>query len=269
MPFGEELPFDATYRTADRKYGAVDHVRQKFTGYPRDEESGLDFAEARYYNMNHGRFTAVDPLLASGKSADPQTFNRYAYSINRPLVLTDPTGEQCGKEPIEDDGTEEAEGVQVNTLVVGVEKENALAIKIAQQLNAAHFKEQGIIKAAAINQRSEVKKALIKDFAESFDPTISVSAGLTGPTGGVTINMPSPARPLEAFFLSPVDTQSQIALNRIDAEVQVNTSLADASVDYQVRKIEPEEIKRSLTVSAELAIKMHRIAVNSSPRYKP
>jgi RHS repeat-associated protein len=269
MPFGEELAFDATYRTADRKYGAVDNVRQRFTGYPRDEESGLDFAEARYYNMNHGRFTAVDPLLASGKSDDPQTFNRYAYSINRPLVLTDPTGQQCGKEPIEDDGTEEGEGVPVNTLVVGAEKENALAIKIAQQLNAAHFKEQGIIKAAAINQRSEVKKALIKDFAESFDPTISVSAGLTGPTGGVTINMPSPARPLEALFLSPVDTQSQIALNRIDAEAKVNTSLADASVDYQIRKIEPEEIKRSLTASANLAIKMHKIAVDSSPRYRP
>src|SRR5690606_5201795 len=43
------------------------------------------------------RFTAVDPLLASGKSANPQTFNRYAYTMNRPLILTDPTGLQTGK----------------------------------------------------------------------------------------------------------------------------------------------------------------------------
>jgi hypothetical protein len=57
----------------------------------------LDFAEARYYNNNHGRFTAVDPLLASGKSTNPQTFNRYAYTMNRPLILTDETGLQTGK----------------------------------------------------------------------------------------------------------------------------------------------------------------------------
>lgn len=60
------------------------------------EKTGLDFAEARYYYNNHGRFTAVDPLLASGKSANPQTFNRYAYTMNRPMILTDPTGLQAG-----------------------------------------------------------------------------------------------------------------------------------------------------------------------------
>ena len=94
MPFGEELAPDATYRTTNLKYGAIDNVRQKFTGYQRDDETGLDFAEARYYNSAHGRFTAVDPLLASGKSANPQTFNRYVYTLNRPLNHNDPTGLQ-------------------------------------------------------------------------------------------------------------------------------------------------------------------------------
>ncbi len=97
MPFGEEVAPDATYRKAALKYGANDNIRQKFTGYQRDEETGLDFAEARYYNNSHGRFTAVDPLLASGKSANPQTFNRYAYTMNRPLILTDSTGLQAGQ----------------------------------------------------------------------------------------------------------------------------------------------------------------------------
>lgn len=98
MPFGEEIAAMAeTHRTPGDKYGVGDNVRQKFTGYERDTETGLDFAEARYYYNNHGRFTAVDPLLASGKSADPQTFNRYAYTMNRPLVLTDSTGLQAGQ----------------------------------------------------------------------------------------------------------------------------------------------------------------------------
>lgn len=75
-------------------------MRKQFTGYERDNETDLDFAEARYYNPMHGRFTAVDPLLASGRSADPQTFNRYAYTMNRPLILTDSTGLQAGQKDL-------------------------------------------------------------------------------------------------------------------------------------------------------------------------
>lgn len=83
MPFGEEV--------ARASYG-TDTVRQKFTSYERDNESGLDFAKARMHNYNHGRFTSPDPLLASGKAANPQTWNRYAYVLNNPLNLIDPTG---------------------------------------------------------------------------------------------------------------------------------------------------------------------------------
>ena len=44
------------------------------------------------YNPVLGRFTAVDPLAASALRSDPQTFNRYVYVRNSPLVMTDPTG---------------------------------------------------------------------------------------------------------------------------------------------------------------------------------
>lgn len=99
LPFGEELYADGTYRKTSDSYSTTgqDAVRQRFTGYPKDLETGLDFAEARYYQNQHGRFTAVDPLLASASSANPQTFNRYIYTTNRPLVLTDPSGLQAGK----------------------------------------------------------------------------------------------------------------------------------------------------------------------------
>ena len=55
-------------------------------------ETGLDFAEARYYNNSQGRFTAVDPLMASAKAANPQTMNRYGYALNNPYRMTDPSG---------------------------------------------------------------------------------------------------------------------------------------------------------------------------------
>ena len=71
MPFGEEIYADGSHRTTAGKYSlsGEDAVRKRFTGYEKDKETGLDFAEARYYNNQHGRFTAVDPLLTSGKSA--------------------------------------------------------------------------------------------------------------------------------------------------------------------------------------------------------
>ena len=72
MPFGEEIIPDQNYRSTNRKYNKGDNIRQKFIGYQKDTETQLDFAEARMYENRHGRFTAIDPLLASGKSANPQ-----------------------------------------------------------------------------------------------------------------------------------------------------------------------------------------------------
>ncbi len=94
MPFGEDI-FEnvGAARTAALNYSSnQDDLRQKFTGYQKDSETQLDFAEARMYENRFGRFTAVDPLLASGRSGNPQTFNRYVYVSNRPMSLTDPTG---------------------------------------------------------------------------------------------------------------------------------------------------------------------------------
>ncbi|MBZ5539372.1 MAG: hypothetical protein LAN61_02515 [Acidobacteriia bacterium] len=62
----------------------------KFTGYERDQETGLDYAMFRYYNPRLGRFMSPDPL--GGDVGNPQTLNRYAYVLNNPLALIDPLG---------------------------------------------------------------------------------------------------------------------------------------------------------------------------------
>ena len=67
-------------------------MRQQFTSYERDSESGLDFAEARFYSSVQGRFTSIDPLIESAVTANPQTFNRYSYVSNSPINIVDPTG---------------------------------------------------------------------------------------------------------------------------------------------------------------------------------
>lgn len=92
LPFGEELPAGQGGRATTQGYGAGDSIRQKFTSKERDNETGLDYFLARYYAGAHGRFTGTDPLLASGRVANPQTWNRYAYVLNNPLQFVDPDG---------------------------------------------------------------------------------------------------------------------------------------------------------------------------------
>lgn len=89
LPFGEDV--FSPQRTPQLGY-QPDNIRQGFTGYLDDEESGLEFAEARMYATQHGRFTSPDPLLTTGRPVNPKTWNRYVYTLNNPLVFTDPTG---------------------------------------------------------------------------------------------------------------------------------------------------------------------------------
>ncbi|HXM48293.1 MAG TPA: RHS repeat-associated core domain-containing protein [Pyrinomonadaceae bacterium] len=65
-------------------------MRQKFTLKERDNETGLDFFGERYYGSALGRFTTSDPLMASAKTGNPQTWNRYTYVLNNPLRYIDP-----------------------------------------------------------------------------------------------------------------------------------------------------------------------------------
>lgn len=65
-----------------------------FTTYERDSESGNDYAMARYHVSRLGRLSSPDPL--SGSTSNPQSLNRYSYSLNDPAILTDPSGALTG-----------------------------------------------------------------------------------------------------------------------------------------------------------------------------
>jgi RHS repeat-associated protein len=93
-PFGEDLKL-AGGRTVAQKYPGSDAElkdKVRFTGKERDGETGMDYFGARYMSAAQGRFTTPDPLGASGKASNPQTWNRYAYALNNPLKFVDPDG---------------------------------------------------------------------------------------------------------------------------------------------------------------------------------
>jgi len=75
-----------------RGQAELNRVGSCSTGKERDTESGNDYFGARYYGSPMGRFLSPDPLLNSGRPSNPQTWNRFAYALNNPLRMIDPTG---------------------------------------------------------------------------------------------------------------------------------------------------------------------------------
>ncbi|MFC1703550.1 SpvB/TcaC N-terminal domain-containing protein [Candidatus Omnitrophota bacterium] len=67
-----------------------DITKYKFTGKPLDDETGLYYYGARYYNPLIGRFLTPDTIVQEPRN--PQTLNRYSYCGNNPVNNVDPTG---------------------------------------------------------------------------------------------------------------------------------------------------------------------------------
>jgi len=92
MAFGDQAA--STQRVSGGSGNNYDtsESRQDYTGYEKDSESGLEFAQARYYSSTQGRYTSVDPMTGSATIRNPQSFNRYSYVLNSPYKFTDPLG---------------------------------------------------------------------------------------------------------------------------------------------------------------------------------
>lgn len=83
------------------EYGAYGHERyvdnssafnasNRYTGQVLDEDTGLYYYNARYYDPELGRFTQPDTIVP--EPSNPQALNRYSYVANNPLKYIDPSG---------------------------------------------------------------------------------------------------------------------------------------------------------------------------------
>ncbi|MCF6238163.1 MAG: hypothetical protein L3J79_05005 [Candidatus Marinimicrobia bacterium] len=64
--------------------------RQIFTGQELDEQTGLIYFGARYYDPDVGRFISQDSYL--GESGTPPSLHRYLYAYSNPTTFVDPDG---------------------------------------------------------------------------------------------------------------------------------------------------------------------------------
>ncbi len=68
------------------------NIHMLYQSQQLDPESSLYYLRARYYDPLIGRFISKDPV--KGYLTIPQTQNPYAYALNNPINLSDPSGEQ-------------------------------------------------------------------------------------------------------------------------------------------------------------------------------
>ncbi len=78
-PFGKQVS----------KEGELDRVA-KFTGKDLDEDTGLYYFNARWYDQEIGRFISEDSVPISPE--EPSTLNLYTYVENNPIIYTDSSG---------------------------------------------------------------------------------------------------------------------------------------------------------------------------------
>lgn len=105
-----------------------------YTGHAFDDNTGLTYMQARFYDAQVGRFLSADPVEFNG--ANPFSFNRYAYANNNPYRYTDPTGmEGCGSHTEMDSASCSGETLGANAFALG--EQTALASERASAETAA------------------------------------------------------------------------------------------------------------------------------------
>ncbi len=89
------------YGSERLKTGTADE-QKTYIGEYSDDESGLSYLNARYYDPARGQFMSQDGAyltIGSGGALDfvllldPQQQNSYSYARNNPIMFTDPTGD--------------------------------------------------------------------------------------------------------------------------------------------------------------------------------
>jgi RHS repeat-associated protein len=85
------LPWGDGYTTTVNASGA-DQDNEHFAGLERDAESDTEHAQFRNYASAQGRWLAPDPYTGSYDLTNPQSMNRYAYALNNPSSMLDPSG---------------------------------------------------------------------------------------------------------------------------------------------------------------------------------
>jgi RHS repeat-associated protein len=123
-PFGAEMP-DGDGACHEGRYAL----------HERDGETGLTYMLARYQSPWHARLLEADPARASISVQRPQTWSRFGYAGNNPLLRLDPNG----LDDLQFDANTTAEVYPADVMVIGTTD----AEGNVRPTHVASYQEQG------------------------------------------------------------------------------------------------------------------------------
>jgi len=174
-PFGEEI------------VGAAANDNQAgFTGHIKDAATGLNYMQARYYDPVIGRFLSVDPVTFMD-NGHPANFNRYAYGLNDPVNLTDPTGTCVERITCPDPSPITSSTTTINTTTnpSGSQTDTRTTTHISSDLSNVRVEQQGSIErltqSTLGNQPATVTSSMqtnLLDLSEDVGNTVQVHNGV-------------------------------------------------------------------------------------------
>jgi len=138
-PFGEKTDNDPS--------SGLNNIA--YTGKEHDDDIGLSYFGARYYDPAVGRFMGVDKAGVIGNiEKNPMMFNRYAYANNNPYVFIDPDGNEpvgfnVGGQVVLDPAKKVGIKNTASTIVAFDTKTFELAIFSQQENGVAHSSSRG------------------------------------------------------------------------------------------------------------------------------
>ncbi|WP_018675921.1 RHS repeat domain-containing protein [Riemerella columbina] len=148
-----------------------------FNGKELDQETGLYYYGARYYDARVSLWLNVDPLVE-------KTMQPYAYTNNNPVMLVDPTGmeaEDCPKCP-KPERAEQTYSVNNTTYVATPSKENAKNLEWLKQTDIKEVtltrnKADENIRAARLRLSQAIENSPAAKSVESFERNLAIATG--------------------------------------------------------------------------------------------
>lgn len=198
----------------DERSSSFDESK-KFTGYELDD-SGLYYANARYYDGEIGRFVSVDSaynavgnerllkqktgMTLQNYLASPQVLNSYSYSYNNPLLYKDVGGEFAFVIPIAASAP-----IWVPIAVTGVAAIGAGA--------TAWFAGESIGYAMEGDTQSSMQSS-----NNAMKSLLATEAALVAPAGLKALSSMSRAAKIKATIGSTLNVGNEILENRVRGE---------------------------------------------------
>ena len=182
----DSYAYDAFGSTLQRA-GETENTRL-YNGQQQDE-GGLYFLRARYYNTGNGRFLSHDPIL--GNSDDPASLHRYTYCANDSVNNIDPTGMFTMV-----DVTSAMRNVA--TLAANFARVSAPAVAGATNAIGAALFTVGIGQHVGKSMNAGVNPLLFDGMSISFGIDMPVLGGTYSGGGGISIYMDRESK--EVFF---------------------------------------------------------------------